>query len=90
MSAAEGLAWYVIDPLPTATTNYDQVVEHESAKMDIPNEIVKLLDASHTDLCKFVSSSDDNWVTVTTYIHNMASNLVNRSCKLMGIWYPNP
>ncbi|CZS85612.1 unnamed protein product [Fusarium graminearum] len=55
------------------------VVEHESAKMDIPNEIVKLLDASHTDLCKFVSSSDDNWVTVTTYIHNMASNLVNRS-----------
>ncbi|OBS22548.1 hypothetical protein FPOA_08885 [Fusarium poae] len=55
------------------------VVEQESARMDIPNEHAVLLNANHTDLCKFASSGEDNWGTITTHIESMASKLVGRS-----------
>lgn len=69
----------------------NQIVEPMSATMEIPGEVVVQLDASHTDLCQFVSSDEDNWKRISMHVANMASDLTNESCKLTGcLWVAAP
>jgi hypothetical protein len=58
------------------------IVERDSATLGYVNEITKLLDADHHDICKYVSRQDSNYRSVRDVIRSLVGQF-----ELTGIHY---